>query len=539
MICPDEFIQAQYADRELPEAEAKELAAHLEFCDVCRKQVAALEAENLLLIQSLQSADVGEADLEPAMSSARGTLRVGIWAGVFVGVVVLVRMCLGVILRIQAPAGLDWLYPLSLSGQLNWLANGFFYAIGEGGDMVGSMTNAAGFAVLSFMILGAMLALARRAKGITAMVGLAALMIAFVAPSYAVDIRKLGKGSLSIAPGETIDDTLVVFADRVDIRGTVTGDLIAFARQVNIQGTVMGNLIGFGQGIEITGNVAGDIFGFGQSVRANGPVGQSLWGFGQNVAIGTGGKVERDATLLGANLSTDSDVGRDLIGIGGYMDVGNSVGRDVRFWGRRLSVRAPLRVGHNLYAQVKADGDAQIDPGATIAGKKQVELEKPGTSRYLKLNFYMWQLVRIGAAFIMGLLLFWLFPAIGRVSLSTARSLLTSGGIGFLAAVATPVAAIILAITILGLPIALVIAVLYLLGLYLAKIVVAKALGDAIGGTLPAALGLLAGIVLIIIAINLPYIGGVLNILLILIGLGSLVTTLYQTWKVRRNTAAA
>ncbi len=527
MKCPDEFIQAQYADRELPDAEAKELAAHLESCDVCRKHVAALEAENLLLIQSLHGSDAWGADLEPAMSGARGTLRAGLWAGAFAGAAILVRLCLGVILRMEAPAGLDWLYPLSFSGQLNLLANGFFYLIEEGGDMVRSLTNAAGFAVLSCMILGALLAVARRAKGITAMVGLAALMIAFVVPGYAIDIRKAEKGSLSIAAGETIDDTLVVFADRIDVRGTVTGDLIAFARRVNVQGTVMGNVIGFGQGIEITGNVAGDI-----------------WAFGQNVAVGTGSKVERDATLLGANLSTDGDVGRDLTGIGGYMDVGNSVGRDVRFWGRRLSVRAPLRIGRNLYARVRSDKDAQIDPGATIAGKKQVELEKPERSRYLKPSFYMWQLVRIGAAFFMGLLLFWLFPSIGRASLSTARNLLTSGGIGFLAAVATPIAAIILAITILGLPIALVALVLYLLGLYLAKIVVAKALGDAIWaekgkGASSAALVLLAGLVIVIIAINLPYIGGVLNILLILLGLGSLVTTLYQIWKVRRHTADA
>ena len=133
----------------------------------------------------------------------------------------------------------------------------------------------------------------------------------------------------------------------------------------------------------------------------------------------------------------------------------------------------------------------------------------------------------------MGLLLYWIVPGMRRISLSTSRALLTSGGIGFLAAVAAPIAAIILAITLIGIPVALLLVVLWLLGLYLAKIVIAKCIGSAIlgsknNGLSSTLLPLLLGLVIVIIAVNLPYIGGVLNFLLMITGLGALVMTIYR-----------
>jgi hypothetical protein len=112
---------------------------------------------------------------------------------------------------------------------------------------------------------------------------------------------------------------------------------------------------------------------------------------------------------------------------------------------------------------------------------------------------------------------------------------LTSGGIGFLAAVATPIAALILLITLIGIPIALVTLLFWLLGLYLAKIIVARCIGDSLFGARgdamsSTAIALLVGLVVVIVAINLPYIGGVLNIFMVLIGMGSLVIILYEMW---------
>ena len=162
--------------------------------------------------------------------------------------------------------------------------------------------------------------------------------------------------------------------------------------------------------------------------------------------------------------------------------------------------------------------------------------KKTGSNKYATFGFYFGQLLRIVAAFVSGLLLFWLLPGLKNAPLSSGRILLVSGGIGFMAAVATPIAVIILAITIIGLPVALVALAFWLLALYLSKIVIGRYLGSALLGNGNATMGstalsLLIGITIIVVAINLPYIGGVLNILLMLIGMGALLIATYRLFR--------
>jgi hypothetical protein len=538
MKCPSEFVHAQFADGELPEDDARELIAHLELCADCRKLAVALKEENRVLIQNLQGIDWCESVQAPVRQKVPQVMSIGRLAAVFFAIALMARAGLNLITDVALPAGLNWLFPLNLSGQLNWFANGFFYIIGEGGSMMTSLVNEVGIALLSLFALGILLALARRIRGTATMISVTALMCAFIAPGYAIDLRKAegNQRNVTIAASETVNDTLVVFADAVNIGGTITGDLIVFSRQINVQGTVQGNIIGFAQGIDVTGNVAGDIFGFAQSIQANGRVGQNFYGFGQTVTLGASGVPEHDATIFGANVNINGNVGNDLTVLAGSLDVGSKIGRDLRFRGGQLSVHDPSTIGRNLDAVTNSEKDTQIDSGVTIASKKMVEYAKPKPSRYLTASFYFWQIIKIGAAFVMGLLLFWLFPGVSRVSLSTGRALLTSGGIGFLAAVAAPVAALILAISLIGLPIAFVTIVVWLLGLYLAKIVVARFVGEAImgkrGGTRSStAVALLVGLVIVVVAVNLPFIGGIINLFLFLIGLGALVMSVYKVWK--------
>jgi predicted acyltransferase (DUF342 family) len=538
MICPGEFLLNQYADGELPEDQIGELAAHIELCAQCRQRIAALEAENQLLVRSLQGIDWWEPGEESAQRTVPGFAEIGRLAAIFVCAAVLLRIGFNLILSLEPPGVLDWLNPLSLSGQVNWLANGFFYLLEEGSAVMTSIINSLCFVILSLMVLGGLFALTRRRRGTTVMISLMALMIVSALPGYAMEVRRVekGRGVITVAPGETIDDTLVVFAEAVNVKGTITGDLVAFAREVNIQGTVMGNVIGFGQRIYIEGNVDGDIYGFAQTIQADGQVGGSLWSFAQNLIVGSSGRLNHDATMFGANVNVDGDIGRDLTTLGAFLDVGGEVGRNITFRGGQLSIHEPSVVGGDLDARVRAEKNVQIDPGVTIAGNRKVELEEPKPSRYLTFGFYFGQLLRIAGAFLAGLLLFWLFPPVGRVSLSSAREILTSGGIGFLAAVAAPVAAIIMVITLIGIPIAVMTLAFWLLGLYLAKIVVAGYIGGMIlgerkEGMTATALNLIIGLAIIIVATNLPFIGGVLNLLLILIGLGGLLIAIYKMWR--------
>jgi len=536
MKCPNEFILSQYVDCELSESENRELAAHLEACLVCRKQVAGLKTENRLLFESVQGIDLCDSVREAVQPQRPEFTNMDRVATVSIIAAILLRVGIGFVRDVEFPSALQWLQPWSLSGLLNWIANGLFYIVERGGSIMSSFIETAGFVILGFLVLGAAIAVTRRAIRTKAILGLISLVFVFAVPGYALDVRKAEKGpggEVSVAANETVDDTLVAFADSVRVSGTITGDLIVFARNVEIQGTVQGNVIGFGQRIDISGNVGGDIFAFGQSIRTDGQIGQSFWGFGQTVTVGKDARLNHDAAIFAANSYINGDISRDGMIRSGTLDVGGRIGRDLSYAGGALLMHAPSEIGRNLDSMTKSDKEVKIDPGVIIRGKKKLEFFKTQPSQYRTISFYTKQALRIGAAFLMGLLLYWIIPGMRQISLSTGRALLTSGGIGFLAAVAVPIAAIILAITLIGIPVALLLAVLWILGLYLAKIVVAKCVGSAILGSRSNGLSstflpLLLGLIIVIIAVNLPYIGGVLNFLLMITGLGAVVLAIYR-----------
>jgi hypothetical protein len=535
MKCPSEFFLSQYADSELTEAETNELAAHLDACRACRELAADLKAENRLLVESLQGIDLCEPVREAVKQEQSGLMSKSRMAAIALGVILLLRLGLSLIENVEIPPMLQGLNPLSWSGLLNWLVNGFFYISEGGGAVMTSFVKGTGLAILGFLILGCSIIVTRRAMRTKAILGLISLMFLFVVPGHALEIQKpeKGKGSFTLAAGETVNDTLLVFADTINIDGTITGDLIAMGRQVNVQGNVQGNVYCVGMVTDISGNVDGDVIFVGQNFQANGRIGRNLWGGGSMFTLGRNIKLDNDVMLGASMVMINGDVGRDVMIGGGSLDVAGKIGRDLKFSGGQLMLHSPTVIGRDLKGITQTEKQVRIDPGVTIAGKKSLELEKPRGSRYATFGFYWNQALHTIAAFVTGMILLWLFPVVGRVSLSTVRAIAISGGIGFLAFVAIPVAAFILLITMIGIPLSLVSVVLWLLGLYLSRIVIAKCIGNAILGSESnrfsvKALSLIIGLVVVYITINLPYIGFVLHIVLMMIGLGALAKVIYR-----------
>jgi hypothetical protein len=108
---------------------------------------------------------------------------------------------------------------------------------------------------------------------------------------------------------------------------------------------------------------------------------------------------------------------------------------------------------------------------------------------------------------------------------------LKAGGLGFAVLVTVPIAAIVVACTFIGIPLALSSLAIWLGALYLAKIIVAEFVGRTVFKA-GKAMSLLGGLAVVIVAVNLPFLGGLINFLFILLGLGALVLTAYRTnWR--------
>jgi hypothetical protein len=100
--------------------------------------------------------------------------------------------------------------------------------------------------------------------------------------------------------------------------------------------------------------------------------------------------------------------------------------------------------------------------------------------------------------------------------------------LGLAAAVTLPVAALLVCLTVVGIPIAILVFVLGAIGLYVAKAVIAQIIGRSVfsgpQGAPHFAATLVTGLVIVMVAISLPLIGGFANFVLTLVGFGVIVS---------------
>lgn len=395
--------------------------------------------------------------------------------------------------------------------------------------------------ILGALVLGASVVLVRRRFNQSAAL-LVALAIAFglAQPAEAFEKRVAKHESIVIPKDQVLDDTLAAFGENIVVDGTITGNLLAFGRSVEVNGTVKGDVLAFGEGVRITGTVEGNVFVFTRGLDLSGRVGQSVYVWSESANLPSGSQVKGDLLGFARGLNMDGAVGRDVMALAGGINVSGTIGRNLTAQTGKLSVMSGARIGGNLQAQVEKEKNVRIDPGATVAGRTEIKFPEPQESPYRQLRFYLHQAVGLTIGFLLGLLLFRLFPVLFAARLDSASAMLRAAGIGFLALVATPVAAVVLAALLCGVgvlagavPIFLLfpilITVAWLLSMYLAKIFVASLLGQALlrspAGQPPQfAVPLLAGLAVTYVAINIPYFGAWIHFLIILLGLGILVS---------------
>ena len=544
MECLTEFTCSVFVDGELTELESRQVEAHLEICDQCRAMSAAFREENRLLVASIQEIDMtAPAEVPAAAAPVTPAARpkdVLKWGGVLVGLSALIRIAMSSPEQLALPSipvNLDWLNPSNLSGSLNWLTSTIAYFASEGVSRMTSLADSLSFVALIALIFAGVVTLVRRSIGRGAMVATLGLLLLIVsaAPGFAMDKRVPDNKIVTVPANETVDDNLFAAGDTVIIDGTINGDLIAFARSVTINGTVKGNVITGASSVEVQGVVEGTIIAGGQSIQIDGKVVRNMVGIGQSITVGKNATIGGDAVGIGNPIHMNGTVARSFYATG-FTDIGGSVGRSVYFQGAVLNVLPSANITGDLESHVPRAEMVHVDPAAKIGGKQTVELPKPGPSRYATLGFYFSQLLHLAAAFIAGFLLLLIVPSLRRLGFSDIISVLKSGGIGFLLVFATPIAAICVAITLIGMPVAFVGVVTWLLGLYLAKIVVANFIGRTLlasqGDRMTSvALALLVGLALIFIAINLPYVGGLIHFVLVLVGFGALAMNAYGAFR--------
>ncbi|WP_247003484.1 polymer-forming cytoskeletal protein [Halosolutus gelatinilyticus] len=295
-------------------------------------------------------------------------------------------------------------------------------------------------------------------------------------------------GTIVVEEGETVDE-IEAFAGNVIVRGTVTGDVSAFAGNVHVEGEVRGDVEAAAGNVEITGTVDGD------------------------VSAGAGNLVVGEGAVIGGSL----DAGAGTVTIDGTIEGDAEIGAETIRLGETASIQGDLRYGGTLEGNTDA-----------VAGQI-TEDSRVGVGVWPTLQ-PITEWVFVAYAFVMNLLLgavlLAVFPrfsdgVVRRVATNPVRTGLA--GLGVL--VGVPILLIAIAITVLGIPIsvlgAFAFALVVWIGVVYGRFAVAAWLLSAAGVEnrwLALVVGLLGGALLA----RIPIVGGLLNLLLLLLGLGAL-----------------
>lgn len=322
--------------------------------------------------------------------------------------------------------------------------------------------------------------------------------------------------------GET-DGNFYAVGTSVNIDGKIKGDVFAAGQIINISGEVDGDVFAAGSQIIVDGNIKGNIRIAGSVMEINGNVERNVLAAGTTLTIGESANVVRHLTFAGSVLEIDGPVGGNLESGASSLILNNSIGgrADVEVSGKsggafRLTENAEVSGDLNY----KSVGEADISPEAKINGEvnfKKFDGKRAHKEGMMKRQFNKFisfaNLVKFLAAFLIGLLFILGVPKLAdKFRKKMESSFWINFGVGLLWFFVTPIAAIFLMFTLVGIPLAVISVVMWAIFFYFSKILAAMVIGrvitEAIGWkNLSLWISFLIGLVIISLVTLIPFFG--------------------------------
>jgi cytoskeletal protein CcmA (bactofilin family) len=336
-----------------------------------------------------------------------------------------------------------------------------------------------------------------------------------------------------ITEGSTVSDDLYAAGVRIIIEGTVEGDLVAFgAEEVVISGEVTGSVLAIAPTVTVSGRIGESARVSSSRLTISGSIDGDLVAAALNVDLDSGSEVAGDVLVWAVEMNAAGTIGADLEGTQRTLALAGSVEGDVDVSVNRLTVTGPLDVTGDLgyRSPSEAEGLDQATVGGVVVRKTPVA----PNIRVRALGLLARVLVVLGLTS-SSILVAWGWPqrtslAGDRARSQTLRSFgygalimlspLLLTGIGVLIASLVPASASLPLLAIFG-PLVLATAGIVLILSLVAGVPAVLAIGRA----LPRERGLygaiLAGAVVAGIIWLIPYVGWVVPLLVLPIGLGA------------------
>jgi cytoskeletal protein CcmA (bactofilin family) len=364
--------------------------------------------------------------------------------------------------------------------------------------------------------------------------GLAILLVVLVVlltatPVLAAEVRS--GDTLTVASGEVIDDDLYITGGEITVDGTINGDLVAFGGAITVNGSVNGGVIAAGGTVVLNGKVSRAVRAAGGDLSISGTVGGDLVVAGGQVKVTSTASIGGDVLLGAGSVRIAGPVRGYIKGGSGDVVLSSEVGEDVELGVGRLTLASTAVIRGDL--TYISEDEASVQPGSQVMGQTTHQLPEARPEKLAPAFGIVGKVLGFVMALIVGIII---ILVARRRAASIADSVRDkpwqSLGWGTLVLIATPIAILLVLITVIGIPLGLIGLALYLIALYLAQVFVALTIGSLIlrRSAADENQGLLIGALAIGLAILsllglIPYLGFFIGLATIIFGLGALVVS--------------
>jgi len=345
------------------------------------------------------------------------------------------------------------------------------------------------------------------------------VLIALLFSAYAAEYR--GAEIVTVNEGDTLASDLFAGCRHVEIYGFVRSDVYAGCETVIVDGEIGDDLLAGCREARITGKVGDGVIFFGQSIYIDGEVGGDVLAFGERVRISERGVIKGNLFVGSGNLLLEGGrVEGNIRGGAGRTHLDGIVGKDVDI--ETGSIK--FGEGYQAAGGTKLTLHKELDEKNAGYVPDDLEVTVQQRKRFFQGAFFYWSLI---AMFIVGVLIVAFFKNFSRDYLGfTKQEPWKNMGLGFLVTFIAPVGIVILMLLIFTIPV------------YLSFVFTALALGDYLFGMLQKngsarnlIWPLLVGVIIVMLASKIPFIGWLFSLVIISFGMGSFIAYI---WKLKQ-----
>lgn len=342
-----------------------------------------------------------------------------------------------------------------------------------------------------------------RRRRIAVALAIVALLFPLATGLAAAQSAQGASGTIVVDQGETVDGIEGV-AGTIVVRGTVDGDLSGAAGSIRVAET---------------GRVAGNVRAAAGTITVDGTVGGSVEAGAGSFELTDTGRIDGSLDVGAGSITVDGAVGGDVRAAADSVVLGPNadVGGEFRYDAETFTESPDATVAGGVVEDDGLRGDTGIAFGPDLVPSWV------GSAYGVAVNLAL------------GALLLLAFPRFSRdVADRVGGDSLRSGGVGLVALIATPILLVLVAITVVGIPLALVGIGAYVVAIWVGSVYGRYALGSWVLDRLDRPnrwVALLVG-VLGVAAIGLvPWVGGLADLVVLLLGLGALGLALLDRYR--------